>query len=195
MQLEGQSEVFVTAPANQPLTLDSNLHLVETRIMWAQSQRYSWRQDSHDIFDWTLQSGTTSSGGTGPPGDHTTHASDPRVQGDNAAIVSHTLSANKPTCLSFFYNMFGDSIGDLDVTIVDKCSGQTQTVFHESGNKGEAWKEANVSIPASAVPNEYEIKIGATVGSSFEGDIALDDIFIQETSCAELSASYEPNLE
>ncbi|XP_052276513.1 uncharacterized protein LOC127875477 [Dreissena polymorpha] len=256
MQLEGQSEVFVTAPANQPLTLDctitgrpqptytwskqgscgrnlnatgSKVHVTDymtigdagTYVCNALSGRNvvtqiyhvavnrsefddkcnfennnlcSWRQDSHDIFDWTLQSGTTSSGGTGPPGDHTTHggagkyiyiqASDPRVQGDNAAIVSHTLSANKPTCLSFFYNMFGDSIGDLDVTIVDKCSGQTQTVFHESGNKGEAWKEANVSIPASAVPNEYEIKIGATVGSSFEGDIALDDIFIQETSCA-----------
>ncbi|KAH3854205.1 hypothetical protein DPMN_096744 [Dreissena polymorpha] len=57
-------------------------------------------------------------------------------------------------------------------------------VFHESGNKGEAWKEATVSIPASAVPNEYEIKIGASVGSSFKGDIALDDILIQDTSCA-----------
>ncbi|XP_052272348.1 MAM and LDL-receptor class A domain-containing protein 1-like isoform X2 [Dreissena polymorpha] len=252
----GQSEVFLTYLANQPLTLDctitgqpqptytwskqgscgrslnvtgSKVHVTdyltigdagtyvcnassggnvvtqiyhvavnrsgfEDKCNFDNNNLCSWRQDASDVFDWILQTGTTQSQDTGPPGDHTTHggagmyvyieASSPRVQGDNAAIVSHTLPSNLTTCLSFFYNMFGDGIGNLDVTIVDKCSGQTQRVFHESGNKGEAWKEATVSIPASAVPNEYEIKIGATVGSTFHGDIALDDILIQDTSCA-----------
>ncbi|XP_052271751.1 hemicentin-1-like [Dreissena polymorpha] len=261
MQPVGQSEVFLTYQANQPLTLNctitgqpqptytwskqgscgrslnvtgSKVHVTdyltigdagiyvcnassggnvvtqiyhvavyrsgfEDKCNFENNNLCSWRQDSNDVFNWTFQSGNTNSSGTGPPGDHTTHggagkyiyieASDPRTRGNNAAIVSHPLPANQPTCLSFFYNMFGADIGNLNVTIVDKCSGQTQMVFHESGNKGEAWKEATVSIPASAVPNEYEIKIGASVGSSFKGDIALDDILIQDTSCADPSVS------
>ena len=56
-------------------------------------------------------------------------ASSPRVQGDNAAIVSHTLPSNLTTCLSFFYNMFGDGIGNLDVTIVVRAILRTILVY------------------------------------------------------------------
>ena len=31
----------------------------------------SWKQDHSDQFDWTIQSGSTSTQGTGPTGDHT----------------------------------------------------------------------------------------------------------------------------
>lgn len=44
-------------------------------------------------------------------------ASSPAVQGDTAGLISDELPANQDYCLSFFYNMHGEGMGGLNVTV------------------------------------------------------------------------------
>ncbi|XP_052766854.1 MAM and LDL-receptor class A domain-containing protein 1-like [Mya arenaria] len=168
----------------------------EDKCTFEQGLLCGWRQDTNDTqgFDWTFQAGTTQSQDTGPLADHTygtangnyiyIEASSPRVAGDKATLLSHTLPANSTKCLNFWYNMFGDGIGDLIIDVKDLCTGATKTLFNVSGNKDQKWLEATMGIPASSVPHDYQIRVSATVGPTFHGDLALDDLFIQDTSCA-----------
>ena len=66
--------------------------------------------------------------------------SSPRVQGDYAKLNSPLLTFSGKMCLRFFYHMYGTTIGKLSVII----SGRT--VFSASGNQGNMWKEASISV-------------------------------------------------
>ena len=64
----------------------------------------------------------------------------PRVQGDLARLRSPAFSFNGATCLTFFYHMYGATIGRLQVTV------NGRTVFSASGNKGNSWLEAKINL-------------------------------------------------
>ena len=66
--------------------------------------------------------------------------SSPRAQGDNAKLVKGGLSFNTKKCLSFYYHMYGATMGTLNVYV-----GQRK-VFTLSGNQGNLWKQAKVEI-------------------------------------------------
>ncbi|KAM7427033.1 hypothetical protein ABFA07_021757 [Porites harrisoni] len=141
-------------------------------------------QDKNDKFDWTRRKGATSSSGTGPSGDHTSgkgyymyiETSSPRVQGDNAKLKSPPLKFRGTMCLSFYYHMYGSDIGSLKVSFNGK------DVFSRSGNKGNTWLKASVSI--SSIAGSHQIIFEGVRGKSFEGDIAIDDFSLTSGSCA-----------
>ena len=81
--------------------------------------------------------------------------SSPRVLGDNAKLKSPLLKFSGNMCLGFFYHMYGSDIGNLTVSI------NGQEVFNKSGNKGNAWLKASVTI-------------SSIVGSHQVRDISLD---------------------
>ena len=84
--------------------------------------------------------------------------SSPRVQGDNAKLKSRPLKFSGTMCLSFYYHMFGSDIGSLKVSINGK------EVFSRSGNKGNAWLKASVSISSIAGSHQVrDISLGKTV--------------------------------
>lgn len=60
-------------------------------------------------------------------------ASSPRKPGETAKLVVTVPNNGKPSCLTFYYHMYGASTGTLNV-----YSGNTK-VFHESGNQGNKW--------------------------------------------------------
>ena len=64
----------------------------------------------------------------------------PRVWGDNAKLNSPLLRFSGKMCLTFFYHMYGSTIGRLNVLI-----NGTKTVFSASGNKGNNWFEARIT--------------------------------------------------
>lgn len=162
----------------------------------------SWNQmdsTADDKFDWTPQSGSTQSSGTGPDTDHTTgsnkgtymyiEASSPRLQGDNASLLSERLPANQTVCLEFWYYMYGDGIGNLTVNLEDSCSHTETEVFKRSGEQGEQWRKASVTIPANIVPNDYTVKLTGDVGPTFRGDTAIDDLSLRDGSCTNTQKS------
>ena len=69
--------------------------------------------------------------------------SSPRVQGDYAKLISPMLTFSGNMCLKFFYHMYGAAIGKLNVTI------NGRSVFSRSGNQGNNWIEASISLRLS----------------------------------------------
>ena len=66
--------------------------------------------------------------------------SSPRVQGDNAILVRSGLSFSPKKCLSFYYHMYGSSMGTLNVRVGNS------TIFTKSGNQENKWIKASVEI-------------------------------------------------
>ena len=73
--------------------------------------------------------------------------SSPRRLGDNAKLSSPLLRFSGDMCLTFFYHMYGSTIGKLNVII----NAGTKMVFSASGNKGNNWSEARVTISLTGV--------------------------------------------
>ena len=85
-------------------------------------------QDLTDNFNWTRQSGSTSSSNTGPSSDHTygtsaghymyIEASSPARPGQLARLFTPKYPAvNQDQCLQFYYHMYGSQIGKLNVKV------------------------------------------------------------------------------
>lgn len=150
-----------------------------------------WRQSYSDVFDWTRNSGSTPSFGTGPSWDHTCgsgyymyiEASSPRRAGDYADLeLSSFVSPGEVACLKFFYHMNGGSMGTLSV-----FSGN-EVVFNATGNHGDYWRRALKTIYL-----QNTVTFRGIVGPSFTGDLAIDDVTITSGSC--LGSSSFPTSE
>uniref|UniRef100_A0A8C5GRL2 MAM domain containing glycosylphosphatidylinositol anchor 2 n=1 Tax=Gouania willdenowi TaxID=441366 RepID=A0A8C5GRL2_GOUWI len=115
----------------------------------------------------------------------------PRKEGDQARLISPFFNVapknpysitNPPAyCLGFFYHMYGKHIGTLNAFLKQK--GQTTSegpVWSLGGNQGDRWKQAKVSIhPTSS----FQIVLEGVRGPGIEGDIAIDDITLEEGEC------------
>ncbi|KAL9953497.1 hypothetical protein ACROYT_G040920 [Oculina patagonica] len=148
-----------------------------------------WNQSSSDDFDWTLASGSTPSSSTGPGSGQGgsgkymyIETSSPRKPGENAKLVLTAPNNGKQSCLSFYYHMYGASAGTLNVY------NGNMTVFNVSGNQRDNWVmvERNVYLDST-------ITFEGITGSSFTGDIAIDEVKITEGSCP-VSCSFDSGL-
>ena len=156
-----------------------------------------WLQDSTDEFDWSLLSGATPSNqfGTGPTDDITgggnyiyTEASDPRDQGDESVIYSDSIDISSLTNpeLNFYYHMYGDDMGDLDIEIFDGSS--YANIFTLSGDQGDQWYEQNLSINSTS--NVVIFRLKGAIGGDYSGDIAIDNFEVREApSCPKILLS------
>ncbi|XP_055997984.1 MAM and LDL-receptor class A domain-containing protein 1-like [Ostrea edulis] len=135
-----------------------------------------------DNFNWTNRQGKTPSSNTGPASafegtmysyiEATSKAID-----SYASLQSATVSTSQPFCLSFAYHMYGSNIGSLSVLMVSSTT--SLTLFDESGNKGNQWNVAYISVP----PTTGQIEFTAVRGDSFRGDIAIDDVHFLSGDC------------
>ncbi|XP_022097778.1 MAM and LDL-receptor class A domain-containing protein 1-like isoform X1 [Acanthaster planci] len=159
-----------------------------------------WSQDTvNDDWDWLRRNGATPSVDTGPGVDHTTNSDNgfyiyfeasvsSLAQGDNAILVSQHMPASNQSCLSFWYHMYGSTIGDLNVYTKDNNLVQTQ-IWSKSGNQGNVWLHGQ-AVLTSAV--EYQVLFEAIYTSGYKGDIALDDVDIESTACVGIATPAPP---
>uniref|UniRef100_A0A3Q4I9Z6 MAM domain containing glycosylphosphatidylinositol anchor 2a n=1 Tax=Neolamprologus brichardi TaxID=32507 RepID=A0A3Q4I9Z6_NEOBR len=113
----------------------------------------------------------------------------PRLEDDTARLLSPTFNSksssvsNNPTyCFAFYYHMYGKHIGEtLNVFLRQKGQAVTDTlVWSLTGNQGDRWRQAKVKIhPTTA----FQMVIEGVRGSGIEGDIAIDDVAIEEGEC------------
>ncbi|XP_078352104.1 MAM and LDL-receptor class A domain-containing protein 2-like [Oculina patagonica] len=148
-----------------------------------------WKQCSSDDFDWTLASGSTPSSSTGPTysqGDSGNYmyieASSPRKPGENAKLVVTVPINGRQSCISLYYHMYGASAGTFNV-----YSGNTK-VFSVSGNQGNNWLAVQRNLYLNGL-----VTFEGIVGSSYTGDIAIDQVKITEGSCS-ASCSFDSGL-
>lgn len=104
----------------------------------------------------------------------------PRKKGDKARFISPTYAPVKGgQCFQFWYHMYGQDIGSLNVYI--KTGGNlSNPLWTRSGNRGNVWKVTQVSITASS---SFNIVFEGIAGKSYQGDIAIDDLKLIKSPC------------
>ncbi len=86
--------------------------------------------------------------------------------------------------LSFWYNMNGSSMGSLSVQVsVDGGVNWSANLWSVSGDQGSAWQEATVDLSAFQGQSSVIIRFAGLTGSSYQSDIAIDDITVSGISC------------
>lgn len=157
-----------------------------------------WTQHEGDDFDWTVNSGATSTDLTGPESDHThsdttdghylyIESSSPRQPGHKSTLLS-PLYRDLPngTCFEFYYHMKGkigaNELGSLFVYVRRDGQDLDELVpsFNRTSNQGEDWLRGSFEI--GDVTSSIQIVITAIRGLSYVGDIAIDDVRLYNCS-------------
>ena len=96
--------------------------------------------------------------------------------GKKARIVSPTFLGVSPSTkcdIRIFYHMYGKTIGAFNVYSRTTIGGGENILFKKTNEVGDFWNRIDIPIKES---QPFQILIEGVVGSSFEGDIAVDDI-------------------
>ncbi|XP_072014819.1 MAM and LDL-receptor class A domain-containing protein 2-like [Amphiura filiformis] len=162
----------------------------------------TWLQPQDDDFDWIRFTGSTSSGSTGPSGDHTTgtgyymytEASSPRVFNERARLSSPVITPTSNQCFTFWYHMWGTDMGDLSVYVLSDPGGAAEYTIRwslsgQQSLSGTDWNSAQIGL-AEAQP--FQIFIEGIIGRSYLSDFALDDTRLEEFYCETLPVEADP---
>ncbi|XP_015585526.1 MAM and LDL-receptor class A domain-containing protein 1 [Cephus cinctus] len=191
-QLIGTSEIYCdgrnwndTAPhcRDSTATAPTSCDFEKPDLCW-------WEEDPTHDFDWIRHNFQTPSWhiGTGPSHDHTLGAgydgyylyveASGRLENETARIFSplYNASLTQSGCFSFWYHMYGKTIGALQVYFKPETSTLPQMMFRRQGNQGNQWHHGLFNLPASTV--SFQIIIEGIRGSSYVSDIAIDDVAI-----------------
>ncbi|MBW1297739.1 T9SS type A sorting domain-containing protein, partial [Aquimarina litoralis] len=152
----------------------------------------AWSQSSSDDLNWTVNSGGTPSNGTGPSGavDGSSYIY-VEASGNGTGYPSKQAILNSPCInfsgvssptLSFQYHMNGNAVGSLNVEARTNNSGNWTSVFSRSGSQGNNWNEATVDLSAYAGNSSVQLRLNVVTGTSWQGDINIDDLSITSGS-------------
>jgi hypothetical protein len=89
------------------------------------------------------------------------------------------LTGKSSAELTFYYHMYGAAMG----TIILEAStdGASWTSFWSlSGDQGNSWKQASVNL-SSYANNTIKLRFRGTTGSSYTGDMSIDNLNISAT--------------
>ena len=138
-------------------------------------------------LDWTIQNGPTPSNNTGPSTDVSGIGS--YIYTEASAQFNSTFAFqtecfnvdNSPGMeLSFYYHMYGASMGQLSVFLIelDTLNGDTLEFFNLSGDQGNLWQFTVFDLDSLGVSGDFLLEFWGETGPSFTSDIAIDNIRI-----------------
>ncbi|SEA51806.1 fibronectin type III domain-containing protein [Psychroflexus halocasei] len=146
-----------------------------------------WTANPTSEFAWNVSDSNTLSGSTGPNAAHSgskfffTESSNGSTS-DIAELISPLIDVSSLTTptLSFYYHMYGASMGDMNIYVFDGTNWNLEgTISGQQQTSGSApWEE--MSIVLSGYSGVIQIKFEGVKGTSFTGDMAIDDISVIE---------------
>jgi len=148
-----------------------------------------------DNFDWTLNTGGTSSGGTGPDASTTdvyiyTESSSPNYPNKtaNGQIDVYLLDGGS---FRFDTHMYGSSMGSLTITLYTLNLETLQieskgVIFDKSGDQGNQWNSESLTLSAGY----SQLIIESKSGTSFTSDIAIRNIKVFPPIADLIAAGY-----
>ena len=145
-----------------------------------------WTNMSGDDIDWDILSGATGSSNTGPSDDHGVGGNYMYLESSNcwdkiSYLVSPMIDIsglNNPQ-LRFWYHMYGAEMGTMSVQVsTDRGQTWSSDLWSLSGNQGNSWQEAVISL-SSYSTTKLLIRISGLTGLDFHSDMAIDDFTIQ----------------
>ncbi|MFL1894324.1 M36 family metallopeptidase [Aquimarina sp. 2-A2] len=151
-----------------------------------------WSQASGDDLDWTINSNSTPSTGTGPSSaaDGTSYIY-VEASGNGNGFPNKRAILNSPCLnfsglstpvLSFQYHMVGNAVGTLAVEARTDNTGDWTSVFTRTGAQGAGWNTANVDLSAYAGNASVQLRLNTVTGTSWQGDVSIDDLSISNGS-------------
>ncbi|WP_179345844.1 M14 family zinc carboxypeptidase [Winogradskyella ursingii] len=164
-----------------------------------------WSQNSNDDGDWLLDSNGTPSGQTGPSDDISgggnylyTEASTPANGGvgSGATLIltspCYNIANLADANLSFFYHMYGDNLGTLNLEISDDDGSSWTNIFSRSAADGslDEWRIENINL-SSYLGSVIKLRFTAVTGGGFRSDIAIDQIYLGENCFATATDTQE----
>lgn len=137
-------------------------------------------------LNWIVNEGETNTEFTGPKegvfggGKYIYLESNPQLCGSNkkAILESRCLKSisNSVDCdLSFYYHMFGNDIGTLQIQKSSDNGKSWQNVFEKTGNQNNQWQQAYSNLQNNK-NTFFKLRFIASSSDGIEGDIALDQI-------------------
>ena len=106
-------------------------------------------------------------------------------------MSSPTLDPTTGSCLQFWYNMNGRTMGTLNV-YTRRQGVLGNPVWTRSGNQGVDWEVGQVTLQ-SALP--FTVTFEGIIGNTAFSDMAIDDIFVQPGACpGEGNCDFEGSL-
>lgn len=94
-------------------------------------------------------------------------------------------------CLDFYYHMWGSTIGALNILTKSENGVFSSPLWTRNKNYGNEWNLAQLSVKTS---EKFQIVFEGVVGSSWYGDIAIDDVKVENRECGPIGfCSFESN--
>ncbi|MCF6169425.1 MAG: GEVED domain-containing protein [Bacteroidales bacterium] len=153
-----------------------------------------WTNATGDDIDWDIFSGATGSGSTGPSSGY--GGSGTYLYTESSSCYGSTGYVNSPSLdltsltnpeLQFYYHMYGSSMGTLSVQVsTDGGTTWSGDIWSKSGDQGNQWNLAVVSLNAYVSSNNVVIRFKAVTGASYTSDMAIDEVTVV-ASCAQPS--------
>ncbi len=152
---------------------------------------------SENGYNWYANLGQTASHSTGPDRDNTAKNSLGKYiyaeasgaqEGDITELISPCFTiTNENSELEFAYHMFGDHIGELHVDI-KTASGYINDVIpalygSQQKNQDDDFYTKNIDL-SEFTGQTIKIRFRAVRGSDWDGDIAIDDVFVKTIDIA-----------
>lgn len=144
----------------------------------------AWTQDSSDDFDWIVNSNGTPSSSTGPTsatqGTYYVYveASSPNYSNKKTILNSpcFNLTSAPSATFNFKYHMYGaTTMGALKLEASTNNGSTWTEIWSKSGNQGNSWLTANVSL-ASYLGTSVKLRFVGSTATTWQGDIAVDDV-------------------
>jgi PKD repeat protein len=154
--------------------------------------------NSVDNIDWRVDNNGTPSFNTGPSTDHNPGSAlgnylyleaSGGCNNQTAMLTSPCIDLTNATnpVLSLWYHMYGGDMGSLHIDVYSNGTWTTDVMTPISGDQGDQWLEAQVSL-AQFIGNSVNIRIRGVTGTGFESDLAIDDIGIFDITTAPSAA-------
>lgn len=148
-----------------------------------------WVNVTGDSDDWTRNSGSTPSSGTGPTGGANgstwyvyleTSTGDAYNPGDTAYLEGPDINDSNNRTLSFYYHMYGADMGTLNVDVYDVSwnNGIWSISGQQHSSSSAPYTQAIVDL--SAYTGTIKIRFRAVAAGGYRGDMAIDDVVVTD---------------
>jgi MYXO-CTERM domain-containing protein len=162
-----------------------------------------WTNDITDNYDWTVDVGGTTSSPTGPSTDHTlgtaagkylyTETSSPCFTAPNTSnLISPPLDLTAATAprASFWYHMFGQSMGNLHVDVsTNGGANWTLDIIPSFTDDVDQWQQTPDILLDAYVGQTILMRLRSEGATNFYGDMAIDDFQLIEASPNDLGVT------
>ncbi len=185
---EQQNAIVASLNSDRDYLLDGAIIATFPYSEGFESGTGGWTNATGDDINWTRDASGTSSSSTGPSSGQSstwymyTEASGSSYPSKVADFISPGIDLNplNNPVLEFGYHMYGSAMGSMDVSVSTNDGSSWTSIWSESGNQGNVWNTAELSL-AAYQGDAILIRFRGTTGTSYTSDMAIDNVSIRES--------------